>query len=166
MNTEKMNVGGILYDICDAKAREMISDEYNTGKEYVEGDICIQDNKLYRAKAATTGVWDSTKWEEKPLAEIIREQNSKIIYCKTYTNTISSVPSGQNAYFSIDIDIPDGYEIGAVTLWCGDGTYGRIPCLYSSPSSRLYGFVHNAGNDASNLPVYASVLFVPNIIKS
>lgn len=78
MNTEKMNVGGILYDICDAKAREMISDEYDQGKSYAAGDLCIHDNKLHAAIEPTTGAWDGTKWEEKTIAEVIAEQNSKI----------------------------------------------------------------------------------------
>ena len=78
MNLEKINVGGNEYDICDAKTRAMVSDEYDPEGDYVAGDLCIHDNKLHEAKGPTTGAWDSTKWEGRTLAEVLKSQNSKI----------------------------------------------------------------------------------------
>lgn len=77
MNLEKINVGGNEYDICDAKTRAMVSDEYDPEGDYVAGDLCIHDNKLHEAKGPTTGAWDSTKWEGRTLAEVLKSQNSK-----------------------------------------------------------------------------------------
>ena len=39
---------------------------YSTGESvtYSEGDYCIYNNKLYKAKASTSGAWDSSKWDE------------------------------------------------------------------------------------------------------
>lgn len=78
MNLEKINVGGNEYDICDAKTRAMVSDEYDPEGDYVAGDLCIHDNKLHEAKGPTTGAWDSTKWEGRTLAEVLKSQNSNI----------------------------------------------------------------------------------------
>ncbi len=101
MNIEKINVGGNLYDSCDAKARAMISDEYDQGKSYAAGDLCIHDNKLYAAIEFTTGAWDGTKWEEKTIAEIIGEQNSKI----PFTPSISQEgePGTASIYYAYEI---------------------------------------------------------------
>lgn len=91
MNIEKINVGGNLYDICDAKARAMISDEHDQGKSYAAGDLCIHDNKLHAAIEPTTGAWDGTKWEEKTIAEVIAEQNSNIFGFPDYDNLVHTI---------------------------------------------------------------------------
>lgn len=97
MNLEKINVGGNEYDICDAKTRAMVSDEYDPEGDYVAGDLCIHDNKLHEAKGPTTGAWDSTKWEGRTLAEVLKSQNSNIqnIWSKIYP--VGSIYMSANA---------------------------------------------------------------------
>lgn len=93
MNLEKINVGGNEYDICDAKTRAMVSDEYDPEGDYVAGDLCIHDNKLHEAKGPTTGAWDSTKWEGRTLAEVLKSQNSKIEGLKSSNLNVDITPA-------------------------------------------------------------------------
>lgn len=120
MNLEKINVGGNEYDICDAKTRAMVSDEYDPEGDYVAGDLCIHDNKLHEAKGPTTGAWDSTKWEGRTLAEVLKSQNSKIeglssrlIQTQIFDGTVTCEANVQKNI--TNYTVPDGY-----TLMCFD----------------------------------------------
>lgn len=99
MNLEKINVGGNEYDICDAKTRAMVSDEYDPEGDYVAGDLCIHDNKLHEAKGPTTGAWDSTKWEGRTLAEVLKSQNSKIEGINSKSTAYEGSDDAYYAYF-------------------------------------------------------------------
>lgn len=81
MNIEKISVGGNQYDVCDAKARAMISDEYNPATQYSEGDYCIYENTLKKANKNTTGTFDPTAWDDTNLVEAVGELNQKISNC-------------------------------------------------------------------------------------
>ena len=87
--------------------------------------------------------------------------NSRIPYAEVFSTVIASLPAGQNTYFTIPIDIPEGFIVGGVTLWCGGGTSGRIPVLYSTPNGTLYGFVRNENDAGENVTVFAECIFVP-----
>lgn len=55
-------------DAIDNSCEDMISDQYDSTKNYTSGEYCIKDNTLYRANANTTGAWDSTKWDATSIA--------------------------------------------------------------------------------------------------
>ena len=67
---EEINVGGTPYEVVDAAARKMISDEYNSAVTYAKGNLCIYSGKVYEAIKETTGTWDATAWEETTLAKV------------------------------------------------------------------------------------------------
>ena len=43
------------------------TDTYSTTTSYVVGDMVIHNNQIYECIGATTGTWDSTKWELVPI---------------------------------------------------------------------------------------------------
>ena len=62
MNIEKINISGNEYDIKDANAQAMISDEFDSGTSYITGDYCIYENVLYKFTSnKSAGAWDSGK---------------------------------------------------------------------------------------------------------
>lgn len=73
------NIKGWVYDgedsycrVEDEEAREMVTDAYDPKVTYKKGETCIQDNKLYRAKAdiTTAEIWTPDHWEETSLEQI------------------------------------------------------------------------------------------------
>lgn len=62
MNIEKINISGNEYDIKDAKAQSMITDEFSDAQSYTAGDYCIYENALYKFTSdKEAGAWDSGK---------------------------------------------------------------------------------------------------------
>ena len=96
---EQVNVGGTPYEIMDAAARKMISDEYNSAETYAKGNLCIYNGKIYEAIKETTGTWDATAWEKTTLAKV----NSKL--------------NGDIASLTEKIKISEGGYIGVRPFW-------------------------------------------------
>lgn len=46
-------------------------EDYNTSTTYNEGDYAVYNETLYVCTATTTGTWDSTKWEQTSVNDII-----------------------------------------------------------------------------------------------
>lgn len=155
MNTQSIISPNIDYGKISA-------DKYSPDDTYEAGELRIQYNTLWKAKQAISvpEPWTPDHWDPTTLAAEFSALNSRIPYSEIFSTTISSLPAGQNTYFTISVDIPEGFAIGAVTLWCGDGSSGRIPALYSTPGRTLYGFVRNESGVGSNIPVYAQCVFV------
>ena len=62
MSVKKINISGNEYDIKDANAQAMISDEFDSGTSYTTGDYCIYENVLYKFTSnKSAGAWDSGK---------------------------------------------------------------------------------------------------------
>ena len=62
MSVKKINISGNEYDIKDANAQAMISDEFDSGTSYTTGDYCIYENALYKFTSdKSAGAWDSGK---------------------------------------------------------------------------------------------------------
>lgn len=81
------NIKGWVYDdedsycrVEDEEAREMVTDAYDPTATYTKGETCIQDNKLYRAKAdiATAEIWTPDHWEETSLEQIRKEMAAEL----------------------------------------------------------------------------------------
>lgn len=79
MDIEKINVGGNEYDVCDAAARAMNSDEFSTTATYAAGDYCIYNNTLYRFTAdKAAGAWDSSKVAATQIGDELSQLNSNV----------------------------------------------------------------------------------------
>ena len=81
------NIKGWVYDgedaycrVEDEEAREMVTDAYDPKVTYKKGETCIQDNKLYRAKAdiTTAEIWTPDHWEETSLEQIRKEMAEEL----------------------------------------------------------------------------------------
>ena len=46
-------------------------EDYSTSTTYNEGDFAVYQDVLYVCTATTTGAWDSTKWEQTSVNDII-----------------------------------------------------------------------------------------------
>lgn len=85
--TRLPNIKGWVYDdedsycrVEDEEAREMVTDAYDPTATYTQGATCIQDNKLYRAKAdiTTAEVWTPDHWEGTSLEQIRKDMETEI----------------------------------------------------------------------------------------
>lgn len=163
MNLEKINVGGNEYDICDAKTRAMVSDEYDPEGDYVAGDLCIHDNKLHEAKGPTTGAWDSTKWEGRTLAEVLKSQNSNLESLKsssiaaadTLFGTINQLSPGSIGQVEIDFQ-----PVSGTTKYLIIPLYATWGCVVdcSRSENTITTSVVNIGTAMRNINVAVMVI--------
>nr|DAI88290.1 MAG TPA: hypothetical protein [Caudoviricetes sp.] len=73
--TSKINLANLKAAILDGKNVAALPDdiapEYNPNESYVAGDLAIHNSLLYICLGATTGNWDSTKWDLTSIAELL-----------------------------------------------------------------------------------------------
>lgn len=55
---------------------DMIGKEYDPTQSYVVGQFAIHNGQMYKCTGATTGTWNSAKWELKPLGDGIYESTT------------------------------------------------------------------------------------------
>ena len=92
MDIEKISVGGNEYDVCDAAARAMNSDEFSTAASYTAGDYCIYNNTLYKFTAAkSAGAWDSSKVAATQIGDELSQLNSNSKYNALYLGSADSL---------------------------------------------------------------------------
>lgn len=48
-----------------------IAPQYSTSKSYVVGDVCMNQQKLYRCTSDTTGTWDADAWETVYITDLL-----------------------------------------------------------------------------------------------
>ena len=107
------NIIGLSYDIGDDflvypsridaletkldNTSKSLADEYTTSKSYIVGDVVVHNDELYMCKSATSGSWDSSKWDSITLGSIIvsnaSEDNSRLDSLESFLGTPSSTPS-------------------------------------------------------------------------
>lgn len=103
MSVKKINISGNEYDIKDANAQAMISDEFDSGTSYTTGDYCIYENVLYKFTSnKSAGAWDSGKVAATNIDTELSWLNSSIQFTD-YTVNIST-PLG-NRYSSGAVEV-------------------------------------------------------------
>lgn len=120
-----------------------IADTYNTSESYVVDYLCIHENALYKCIGATTGTWDSTKWQATTIAEIIAtiDLSAESI---SYDNTSSGLEA-ENVQDAIDETITKlsavGSSSGAIATF-DDGSDLPMPSLKVAiePQQDLHGY--------------------------
>ena len=126
------NIKGWVYDdedsycrVEDEEGREMVTDAYDPTATYTQGATCIQDNKLYRAKAdiTTAEIWTPDHWEgtsleqiRKDMAAEISSLNAKNVVSVGSNQITQDVLAGYASGFWIPIVVPDNYKIVGVGL--------------------------------------------------
>lgn len=78
-NVDKIRLAGNVYQIVDSKTRAAIAPDYSSSNQYSVNDVAFHGNSLYICTAATTGTWDSTKWSEATVIEIVEAMIGRAI---------------------------------------------------------------------------------------
>ena len=128
MNLEKISVGGNLYDICDAKARTMISDEYNPATQYSAGDYCIWENTLKKANKSTTGTYDPTAWDDSNLGEAVNELNQNMVITGWYQPGANSISEAVSYAHNL---LQDHQSINAIVRYSVSGSDNSLHIIGS-----------------------------------
>lgn len=61
-----------IRNIRDNNIYALLAPEYNSLSAYILGDYCIHNYVLYKCNGATTGDWDSSKWDQTTITDIIK----------------------------------------------------------------------------------------------
>lgn len=154
--TRLPNIKGWVYDdedsycrVEDEEAREMVTDAYDPTATYTQGATCIQDNKLYRAKAdiTTAEVWTPDHWEGTSLEQIRKDMETEIstLNAKSVSKTIIDVHDG-NANNCVDnlqiYMIRDGLTYPNANAPF-DNSWSRLLCIGDSAGCSQLAFALN-----------------------
>lgn len=89
--TQSVWVAVSITDMIDANyqtfANAVGAQEYNNAKSYQAGDYVLHNGKLYRAKDATSGSFNSGAWEEVAITTQIESLNKDVEELKVQTST-------------------------------------------------------------------------------
>ena len=83
-NTDKQNMAQAVYE----RLLDLTFAEYNTTTQYKVGDFVVYNDTLYQCIAQTSGAWDSTKWEQATLQDLLDDVE----------NAVASVGDKANVY--------------------------------------------------------------------
>ena len=148
---------GVLRLITDMPTSDIdnsiIAASYNTTTSYVVGDYCVYDNVLQRCTGATSGAWDSTKWQA-------TTASGELKALKTDINTIYTAVFDKDDWTSSVVSSDYPYE-QTVTLTGLDttGAYQAIvvpadgTAFLSDEEKKIYT---NMVYDNNQLTAYAS----------
>lgn len=119
-NTTKM-------DNIEYNTRRMIAPLYDINATYNTGDKVEEDGELCICKEDNvTGAFDPTKWDVKPVSELLDESSSKLVYSTTEQEIgvwvdgsklyqITYVPSNASVSGTFTINIPSNIEIKSIS---------------------------------------------------
>ena len=66
----------------------LVAEEYDSSTAYTVGQFCIYENNLYRCISATTGTWDSTKWDKVIITD---ELHNGVSYLRVVNGAVNIV---------------------------------------------------------------------------
>ena len=120
MSVKKINISGNEYDIKDANAQAMISDEFDSGTSYTTGNYCIYENVLYKFTSdKSAGAWDSGKVTATNIDTELSSLNSSL---GSWSRVISMYLESNKTY---DVELPENKAL----ILAVENTYG-VGCLY------------------------------------
>ena len=118
MSVKKINISGNEYDIKDANAQAMISDEFDSGTSYTTGDYCIYENVLYKFTSnKSAGAWDSGKVAATNIDTELSSLNSRIH--TVLSDDYVDIENNQPLYTGLNVTIPANsyYAITGKAYW-------------------------------------------------
>lgn len=77
-------------DAIDEVGQALIAGAYDADTSYQKNDYIVQDGKVYRANAATTGTFDPTKWREVMLGDDLAIITRWADATNTYLNNLAA----------------------------------------------------------------------------
>ena len=142
MSVKKINISGNEYDIKDANAQAMISDEFDSGTSYTTGDYCIYENVLYKFTSnKSAGAWDSGKVAATNIDTELSSLNSRIDSRFAWKD-LGDVASGDQSVDMSSLGDDDFNEI-CISVWTGKGA-GERDYLCTIPKAGIAATAANA----------------------
>ena len=118
---------------------DIIAPAYNTSTSYVVGDVINRQGKLYSCNTPCSGVFNASYWDEKSLAEILKDLENEINYAQyeigyadgeliTINNGASEIPVKD---LTVDIEAVQDLH-GYDHPWAGGAGINKMPTKFYS----------------------------------
>lgn len=88
-NTDKQNMAQDVYE----RLLALTFPEYDSAEEYEIGDFVVYNDQLYKCIGATTGAWDSTKWQLATLNDLVTDIEGAVAFVNDKANVDGNYPT-------------------------------------------------------------------------
>ena len=88
-NTDKQNMAQDVYE----RLLALTFPEYETSETYAVGDFVVYNDQLYKCIGATSGAWDSTKWQLATLNDLLTDIESAVAFVNDKANVDGNYPT-------------------------------------------------------------------------
>lgn len=88
-NTDKQNMAQDVYE----RVLALTFPEYDSAEEYNVGDFVVYNDQLYKCIGATTGEWDSTKWQLATLNDLVNDIEGAVAFVNNKANVDGNYPT-------------------------------------------------------------------------
>lgn len=88
-NTDKQNMAQDVYE----RLLALTFPEYDTTTSYEVGDFVVYNDQLYKCIGATSGAWDSTKWQLATLNDLLTDIESAVAFVNDKANVDGNYPT-------------------------------------------------------------------------
>ena len=89
-NTDKQNMAQDVYE----RVLALTFAEYDSANTYNKGDFVVYDDTLYQCKQDnTTGTWDSSKWQQATLQDLLDDIEGAVAFVNDKANVDGNYPT-------------------------------------------------------------------------
>lgn len=88
-NTDKQNMAQDVYE----RVLALTFNEYDITTEYEVGDFVVYNDQLYKCIGATSGAWDSTKWQLATLNDLVDDIENAVAFFNDKANVDGNYPT-------------------------------------------------------------------------
>ena len=88
-NTDKQNMAQDVYE----RLLALTFPEYDTTTSYEVGDFVVYNDQLYKCIGATSGAWDSTKWQLATLNDLLTDIEDAVAFVNDKANVDGNYPT-------------------------------------------------------------------------
>ena len=88
-NTDKQNMAQDVYE----RLLALTFPEYDSAESYEVGDFVVYNDQLYKCIGATSGAWDSTKWQLATLNDLLTDIESAVAFVNDKANVDGNYPT-------------------------------------------------------------------------
>ena len=88
-NTDKQNMAQDVYE----RLLALTFQEYDSAESYDVGDFVVYNDQLYKCIGATTGAWDSTKWQLATLNDLVTDIEDAVQFVNDKANVDGNYPT-------------------------------------------------------------------------
>ena len=88
-NADKQNMAQDVYE----RVLALTFNEYDTTTEYEVGDFVVYNDQLYKCISATSGAWDSSKWQLATLNDLVADIEGAVAFVNDKANVNGNYPT-------------------------------------------------------------------------